>query len=109
MYCYERFESTLTPTMLMLVGETTPQEAGEFLTGYLSWDIVSSLVGWVLLLILVHVLWTFMRWWLRKQTQKMVLPQINPMVVTCLKAILSLVVACLLFVRWYCHRLIRWW
>ena len=98
MYCYERFESTLTPTMLMLVGETTPQEAGEFLTGYLSWDIVSSLVGWVLLLILVHVLWTFMRWWLRKQTQKMVLPQINPMVVTCLKAILSLVVACLLFV-----------
>ena len=31
MYCYERFESTLTPTMLMLVGETTPQEAGEFL------------------------------------------------------------------------------
>ena len=70
MYCYERFESTLTPTMLMLVGETTPQEAGEFLTGYLSWDIVSSLVGWVLLLILVHVLWTFMRWWLLKQTQK---------------------------------------
>ena len=60
--------------------------------------IVSSLVGWVLLLILVHVLWTFMRWWLLKQTQKMVLPQINPMVVTSLKAILSLVVACLLFV-----------
>ena len=97
MYCYERFESTLTPTMLMLVGETTPQEAGEFLTGYLSWDIVSSLVGWVLLLILVHVLWTFMRWWLLKQTQKLVLPQINPILVTSLKAILSLVVACLLF------------
>ena len=45
MYCYERFESTLTPTMLMLVGETTPQEASEFLTGYLSWDLVSTIVG----------------------------------------------------------------
>ena len=55
MYCYERFESTLTPTMLMLVGETTPQEAGEFLTGYLCWDIVRTMVGWVLLLILVHI------------------------------------------------------
>ena len=47
-YCYERFESTLTPTMLMLVGETTPQEAGEFLTGYLSWEVIKSQVGWVL-------------------------------------------------------------
>ena len=31
MYCYERFESTLTPTMLMLMGETNAQEAQEFL------------------------------------------------------------------------------
>jgi len=99
MYCYERFESTLTPTMLMLVGETTPQEAGEFLTGYLSWDIVSSIVGWVLLLILVHILWTFVRCSLFKRVQQMmVLPQFNPMAVTGLKAVLSLLVACLLVV-----------
>ena len=99
MYCYERFESTLTPTMLMLVGETTPQEANEFLTGYLSWDILTSIVGWVLLLILVHILWTFVRCWLRKRVQQMiVMPQINPMAVTSLKAVLSLVVACLLVV-----------
>jgi len=97
MYCYERFESTLTPTMLMLVGETTPQEASEFLTGYLSWDIVRTMVGWVLLLILVHILWTFVRCPLRKQLLKMTaLLQIHPMMITGLRAILSFVVAWLL-------------
>ena len=96
MYCYERFESTLTPTMLMLVGETTPQEASEFLTGYLSWDIVRTMVGWVLLLILVHILWTFVRCPLRKQLLKMTALQIHPMMITGLRAILSLVVAWLL-------------
>ena len=99
MYCYERFESTLTPTMLMLVGETTPQEAGEFLEGYLSWDILGSMVGWVLLLILVHILWTFVRSALcRRFLQMMALPQVNPVVVTSLKTLLSLVVAGLLVV-----------
>ena len=98
MYCYERFESTLTPTMLMLVGETTPQEAGEFLTGYLSWDIVRTMVGWVLLLILVHIVWTFVRCPLRKQLLKMIALQIPPMMITGLRAILSLVVAWLLIV-----------
>ncbi len=99
MYCYERFESTLTPTMLMLVGETTPQEASEFLTGYLSWDILNTMVGWVLLLILIHILWTIVRCWLRKRVlQMIVLPQIKPMAITGLKAILSLVVAWLLVV-----------
>ena len=52
MYCYERFESTLTPTMLMLVGETNAQEAREFLSGYLSWDVIRTNVGWILLLAL---------------------------------------------------------
>jgi heptose-I-phosphate ethanolaminephosphotransferase len=99
MYCYERFESTLTPTMLMLVGETTPQEAGEFLEGYLSWDILGSMVGWVLLLILVHILWTLVRSALcRRFLQMMVLPLVNPVVVTSLKTLLSLVVAGLLVV-----------
>ena len=99
MYCYERFESTLTPTMLMLVGETTPQEASEFLTGYLSWDLVSTIVGWVLLLILVHILWTFVRRPLCKRLQQMiVLPQFNPIAVSSMKAVPSLVVACLLVV-----------
>ena len=61
MYCYVRFESTLTPTMLMLANETTGQEASEFLRGYITWDVVTSKVGWVLLLALVHIAWTIIR------------------------------------------------
>ena len=55
MFCYERFQSTLTPTMLMLVGETTGQETREFLTGYIDWQILTSGVGWILLLMVVNV------------------------------------------------------
>ena len=57
-YCFIKFGSTLTPTMLLLVGETNAQEAGEFLKSYLSTDIIFSKLGWVLLVMLVHVVWS---------------------------------------------------
>ena len=41
-YCFIKFGSTLTPTMLLLVGETNAQEAGEFLKSYLSADMIFS-------------------------------------------------------------------
>lgn len=97
MYCYERFESTLTPTMLMLVGETTTQEAGEFLKGYLSWEVIKSQVGWLLMLILIHILWTFVRSRIRKNTQEMMLPQFNRVVIIGFKALFSVIVAVLLY------------
>ena len=97
MYCYERFESTLTPTMLMLVGETTTQEAGEFLEGYLSWEVIKSQVGWLLMLILIHILWTFVRSRIRKNTQQMMLPQFNRVVIIGFKALFSVIVAVLLY------------
>ena len=97
MYCYERFESTLTPTMLMLVGETNAQEAQEFLSGYLSWDVVKTNVGWILLLALVHILWTFLRRLLRKWRERMILPKVQPVFVTGFKAVLGCVVAWLLY------------
>ena len=97
MYCYERFESTLTPTMLMLVGETTTQEAGEFLKGYLSWEVIKSQIGWVLMLILIHILWTLVRSRIRKNTQEMMLPQFNRVVIIGFKALFSVIVAVLLY------------
>ena len=97
MYCYERFESTLTPTMLMLVGETNAQEAQEFLSGYLSWDVVKTNVGWILLLALIHILWTFLRRLLRKWRERMILPKVQPVFVTGFKAVLGCVVAWLLY------------
>lgn len=97
MYCYERFESTLTPTMLMLVGETTSQEAGEFLKGYLSWEVIKSQIGWLLMLILIHILWTFVRSRIRKNTQQMMLPQFNRVVIIGFKTLFSVIVAVLLY------------
>ena len=60
-YCFIKFGSTLTPTMLLLVGETNAQEAGEFLKSYLSADVIFSKLGWVLLVMLVHIIWAVVR------------------------------------------------
>ena len=92
-FCYVRFESTLTPTMLMLVGETSSQEAGEFLSAYLSWDVLTSEVGWILLLMLVHLLWTVLRWRTAKLRKQMILPKVSPVVTTGFRAVLGLLVA----------------
>lgn len=59
-YCFVKFQSTLTPTMLQLVGETDSREAGEFVRSCVSPDILWSKVGWVLLVLFVHIL-TVMR------------------------------------------------
>ncbi|MBP5714581.1 MAG: phosphoethanolamine transferase [Prevotella sp.] len=97
MFCYERFESTLTPTMLMLAMETTGQEAREFLSGYLSWETVKSGVGWIFLLIGVHILWSFLRIFFSRTRQRLILPKINPLFFSGLKAVLGCVVAWLLY------------
>lgn len=55
MYCFVRFGSTLTPTMLLLVGETNSSEASEFFTTYLDWNLLWTPIGLILLLMLVHI------------------------------------------------------
>ena len=55
MFCYVRFESTLTPTMLMLAQETDGRETSEFFRSYVGWDLLTTKVGWVLLLLVLHV------------------------------------------------------
>ena len=61
-FCFWKFSSTLTPTMLLLVGETNSREAGDFFHAYLSPDVFFSPVGWLLLLVLLHVLFVCRRW-----------------------------------------------
>lgn len=56
-YCFVKFGSTITPTMLLLVGETDGREAAEFLSSYVSADIVFSRVGRVLLVSAAHMAW----------------------------------------------------
>jgi len=66
-YCFEKFDSTLNPTMLMLVGETNSREAGEFLWSFLSPSVVFGNVGLVLLIAVLHILAAcFGKKWLRK-------------------------------------------
>ncbi len=55
LYCYVKFDSTLNPTMLLLVGETNGNEASEFLESYLSWSILGSSVGLVLLIAILNI------------------------------------------------------
>lgn len=101
MYCYVRFESTLTPTMLMLVGETNSQEAGEFLAGYLSWDVLTSKVGYILLILLAHILWTLLRRGLCRLRKRLILPVLNPGVTgflsTALRCVLGIGVVVLMY------------
>lgn len=55
MFCYVRFESTLTPTMLMLAQETDSRETSEFLHSYVGWNLFTTKVGWVVLIFVMHV------------------------------------------------------
>ena len=97
MFCYERFESTLTPTMLMLAMETTGQEAREFLSGYLTWDIVKTGVGWILLLMAGHTLWTIVRTVAKHLSKRLILPKVHESVFTILKLVMGLLTAWCLY------------
>ena len=68
-YCFWKFGSTLTPTMLLLIGETDSREASEFLRQYLSLDIVFSPVGCVLLLAVLHGVAAWKQAWLRAKIE----------------------------------------
>ena len=109
MFCYVRFESTLTPTMLMLVGETNSREAGEFFTSYLSMDTVYSPVGYIFILMMVHILWTIIRRLFRprkndKGRHRILLPMLNPavgkVVGATIKSLLGIAVAWLAYESW---------
>jgi heptose-I-phosphate ethanolaminephosphotransferase len=53
-FCFVKYDSTLNPSILMLVGETDSREAGEFLTTIFSSDIIFSRLGWILLFMLLN-------------------------------------------------------
>ena len=88
MFCYVHFESTLTPTMLMLFFETTGQEASEFLGSYLGWDFFTSKTGWILLIALLHILWAIFSIWWKKRQEAMGL-RLNPQVMLASQAVMG--------------------
>lgn len=98
MFCYVRFESTLTPTMLMLFFETTGQETKEFLNSYVGWDLLTSKTGWIILIVFLHILWSIFSLWWKRHNQRMGL-RLSPSVVLYSQSVMG-VVALGLFV--YC-------
>ena len=98
MFCYVRFESTLTPTMLMLFFETTGQETKEFLNSYVGLDLLTSKTGWIILIAFLHILWSIFSLWWKRRNQRMGL-RLSPSVVLYSQSIMG-VVALGLFV--YC-------
>lgn len=60
-FCYTQFDSTLTPTMLLLVGETNGREASEFLSTYLSANVLFGKVGFIVLIALLHTAYSLRR------------------------------------------------
>lgn len=55
-FCFVKYQSTLTPTMLLLVDETNSREASEFLSTVFSSDIVFSAVGEIVLIAVVYLI-----------------------------------------------------
>ena len=67
-FCYWKFGSALTPTMLLLVGETNGSEAGEFVSTYLNAGVLVSPVGWLLLIAVLQVVVAcLVRYWRKKK------------------------------------------
>lgn len=75
-FCFVKFQSTLNPTMLLLAGETDSREAGEFLGSYVTSDLLSSSVGLVLLIMIIHLLCFLIT---RKQKGKCCLFKLAPL------------------------------
>ena len=50
LFCWEKFQSTLNPSMLLLVGETDGREVSEFFSSYITPDLLFTDIGVVLLM-----------------------------------------------------------
>ncbi len=57
-YCFTKYDTTLTPTMMMLLAETDSREAGEFVKSILSPDIIFGKAGWIFVVLILHILLT---------------------------------------------------
>lgn len=55
-FCFVKYDSTINPSILMLIGETDGREASEFLTTIFSTDVVFSGVGIIILVLILNVI-----------------------------------------------------
>lgn len=60
-YCFMTYDTTMTPTVMMLMMETDSSEAGEFIQTLFNSKVIFGKVGYILLLILAHIVITIVR------------------------------------------------
>ena len=98
-YCFSEFGSTLNPTMLLLVGETNSREASEFLSSFLSFNMITGATGWILLLLLAHIAWSIF-WYVKtkpkhsyryREYKRPLGPQLAPGAESILKVVMGIV------------------
>ena len=62
-FCMVQFGNTISPSMLLLVGETTGNETAEFFSTYVNFEVIfTTELGWVLLVLLVHIIYEGVKW-----------------------------------------------
>lgn len=55
LFCWEKFQTMINPSMLLLVGETDGREASEFVNSYITSDLLLSSIGLAILLMLFNI------------------------------------------------------
>jgi heptose-I-phosphate ethanolaminephosphotransferase len=60
-YCFVTYDTTITPTVMMLMAETDMREAGEFMKSLISPSLIFGKVGWILLILLAHLSLRFLK------------------------------------------------
>ena len=70
-FCMVQFGNTISPSMLLLVGETTGNETAEFLSTYVNLEVIfTTELGWVLLVLLVHIIYEGVKWKVKRTKWK---------------------------------------
>ncbi len=54
-YCFENFGTSINPMMIMLLNETNPTEASNFLHTFMSAKVLSGYIPWILILSVLHI------------------------------------------------------
>lgn len=103
-FCWVRFGSSISPSMLLLVGETTDNEATEFLYTYVTPDLLTTYLGWILLILLCHILVTTLPKWRKVKAKVQILrdkiPVIDANKQLWIQAYLGMLVASLIVIGW---------
>jgi len=58
-FCVDKFYAKIGTEILNVVLETNPNESSEFIDKYIHWDVLTSGVGLILILLILHILFTF--------------------------------------------------